>query len=130
MRIAAVFLLALATVSAHTPGVPTMRTLHRGVAQGPSPEEQARMNAQNHALRELLKSTPRLPQKAGTLEVQPPTTPGWAMGMVSWVAGGPDGLTYLLQRGESADPVIVVDRNGKIVRSWGKGMYTTPHAIR
>ena len=52
------------------------------------------------------------------------------MGMVSWVAGGPDGLTYLLQRGESADPVIVVDRNGKIVRSWGKGMYTTPHAIR
>jgi DNA-binding beta-propeller fold protein YncE len=50
--------------------------------------------------------------------------------MVSWVAAGPDGLIYLLQRGENADPVIVVDRSGKIVRSWGKGMYTTPHAIR
>jgi DNA-binding beta-propeller fold protein YncE len=50
--------------------------------------------------------------------------------MVSWVAAGPDGLIYLLQRGEQADPVIVVDRNGTIVRSWGKGLYTTPHAIR
>ena len=99
-------------------------------SQGPSPEEQARMNAQNTALRELLKNTPRLPQKAGPLDVQPPATPGWAMGMVSWVAAAPDGLVYLLQRGENADPIIVVDRNGKIVRSWGKGMYTTPHAIR
>ena len=26
--------------------------------------------------------------------------------------------------------MIVVDRDGKVVRSWGKGMYTTPHAIR
>jgi DNA-binding beta-propeller fold protein YncE len=50
--------------------------------------------------------------------------------MVSWVATGPDGLIYLLQRGENADPVLVVDRNGTIVRSWGKGMYVTPHAVR
>ena len=49
------------------------------------------------------------------------STPGWALGMVSWVAAGPNGLIYLLQRGEKADPVIVVDRTGKIVRSWGKG---------
>ena len=97
---------------------------------GPSPEEQARMDAQNAALREIVKQAPKLPVQSGALDVTAPSTPGWALGMVSWVAAGPDGLIYLLQRGENADPVIVVDRNGKIVRSWGKGLYTTPHAIR
>jgi DNA-binding beta-propeller fold protein YncE len=97
---------------------------------GPSPEEQARMTAQNTALREIVKQAPRLALQAGPLEVRPPGMAGWALGMVSWVAAGPDGLIYLLQRGEQADPVIVIDRAGKIVRSWGKGMYTTPHAIR
>ena len=95
-----------------------------------SPEEQARMDAQNAALREIVKQAPKLPLQSGALDVTTPSTPGWALGMVSWVAAGPDGLIYLLQRGENADPVIVVDRSGKIVRSWGRGMYTTPHAIR
>ncbi len=95
-----------------------------------SPEEQARMDAQNAALREIVKQAPKLPLQSGALDVTAPAAPGWALGMVSWVAAGPDGLIYLLQRGENADPVIVVDRSGKIVRSWGKGMYTTPHAIR
>jgi DNA-binding beta-propeller fold protein YncE len=97
---------------------------------GPSPEEQARMAAQNAALREIVKQAPKLPMRSGALDVTAPSTPGWTLGMVSWVAAGPDGLIYLLQRGENADPVVVVDRNGKIVRSWGKGLYTTPHAIR
>ena len=95
-----------------------------------SPEEQARMDAQNAALREIVKQAPKLPLQSGALDVTGPCNAGWALGMVSWVAAGPDGLIYLLQRGENADPVIVVDRSGKIVRSWGKGMYTTPHAIR
>ena len=88
------------------------------------------MNAQNTALREIVKQAPQLPLKSGALEVTTPSTSGWALGMVSWVAAGPDGLIYLLQRGDQADPVIVIDRAGQIVRSWGKGMYTTPHAIR
>ena len=41
--------------------------------------------------------------------------------MVSWVAAGGMVLIYLLQRGDKADPVIVLDRNGKVVRLWGKG---------
>ena len=98
--------------------------------QGPTPEEQARMNAQNAALRELVKAAPKLPLRSGALDVEAPAQPGWALGMVSWVASGADGLIYLLQRGENADPVVVVDRGGKVVRSWGKGLYTTPHAIR
>jgi hypothetical protein len=97
---------------------------------GPSPAEQARMDAQNAALRAALQSATKLPLTPGPLTVQAPATPGWAIGMVSWVADGPNGLSYLLQRGDKADPVIAVDRNGRIVRSWGKGMYTMPHAIR
>jgi sugar lactone lactonase YvrE len=60
----------------------------------------------------------------------PPAEPGWALGMVSWVAADRHGLIYLLHRGDKADPIVVVDREGRVVRSWGKGLYATPHAIR
>jgi streptogramin lyase len=40
------------------------------------------------------------------------------------------GLIYVLQRGEKADPVLVIDRDGKVVRSWGKGLFQIPHSIR
>jgi streptogramin lyase len=97
---------------------------------GATPAEQAHIDEQNAALRTMLQSAPKLPLTAAAVPVQAPSTPGWALGMVSWVASSPDGLTYLLQRGDKADPVVALDRSGKIVRSWGKGMYTMPHAIR
>ena len=97
---------------------------------GPTPAEQARMDQQNAALKAALQSATRLPMKPGAITVQPPASEGWGLGMVSWVAASPDGLIYLLQRGDKADPVIAVDGSGKIMRSWGKGMYTMPHAIR
>ena len=50
--------------------------------------------------------------------------------MVSWVAMDAKGLIYLLQRGDKADPIIVLNRAGKVVKSWGKGMYVMPHSIR
>ena len=103
-------------------------------AQNPNsltPEERARMEAQNAALAEMMPSAPRLPLAPAPIAVTPPEgQPDWAMGMVSWVAAGRDGLMYLLQRGDKADPVIVVDAAGRIVRSWGKGLFITPHAIR
>jgi len=46
------------------------------------------------------------------------------------VASAADGTAYLLQRGDKAEPVIAVDRQGKMLRSWGKGLYVMPHAIR
>lgn len=95
-----------------------------------TPEEQARIDAQNATLREMVKRAPVLPQTPGAIPVVAPKQPGWAMGMVSWVAADRSGLVYLLQRGDKADPVVVVDRTGRVVRSWGKGMFTTPHAIR
>ena len=94
------------------------------------PEERAKLEAQNTALRELLLSGQKLPFEPAAITINAPQQEGWAIGMVSWVAADRDGLIYLLQRGEKADPVIVLDRTGKILRSWGKGMYTTPHAIR
>jgi DNA-binding beta-propeller fold protein YncE len=102
-------------------------------AQNPAnmpPEERAQMEAQNAALRTLLQAAPKLPFAQSRVAVQAPAQDGWATGMVSWVASDPRGLVYLLQRGDKADPVIVVDSSGKIMRSWGKGLYTTPHAIR
>jgi DNA-binding beta-propeller fold protein YncE len=91
--------------------------------------EQARMDAQNATLRTLLAGAPRLPLTAAALPAKP-RQEGWALGMVSWVAADATGLVYLLQRGDKADPVVVVNAAGEVVRSWGAGMYTTPHAIR
>jgi hypothetical protein len=95
-----------------------------------TPDERAKMDAQNAELRKMLDGTPKLPMQQAPVAVQAPSQDGWALGMVSWVASDRNGLIYLLQRGDKADPVIVLDRSGKVVRSWGKGLYTTPHAIR
>jgi hypothetical protein len=95
-----------------------------------TPEERAQMDAQNAALRAMLAKAPKLSLEPHAIAVHPQPQEGWALGMVSWVAADKNGLIYLLQRGDKADPVIVLDTTGKVVRSWGKGLYTTPHAIR
>ena len=50
--------------------------------------------------------------------------------MVSGVALDGRGLVYEIQRGEKADPILVLDREGRIHRSWGKGAYRIPHSVR
>ena len=80
-------------------------------------------------LRPLVARSPVLPLQGVDLPMVPPTA-GWATGMGSWVSSDADGHIYLLQRGEQADPVIVLDRTGKVLRSWGKGRYVMPHGIR
>jgi hypothetical protein len=60
----------------------------------------------------------------------PAREPGWDIGYPSAVTMDDAGMIYVLQRGEKADPVLVIDREGKIVRSWGKGLYQIPHSIR
>jgi len=77
----------------------------------------------------IVEAAPRLPHAGAPLPLSAPRE-GWALGMVSWVAADRSGLTYLLQRGDAADPIVVVDREGTVVRSWGKGLYATPHSIR
>lgn len=55
---------------------------------------------------------------------------GWQLGRISWIAASREGLIYLLQRGTNADPVVVLDGQGRVVGSWGSGLYATPHSVR
>ncbi|MCL5099011.1 MAG: peptidyl-alpha-hydroxyglycine alpha-amidating lyase family protein [Candidatus Omnitrophica bacterium] len=55
---------------------------------------------------------------------------GWKLGRVSAVAVCPKGEVYVFQRGKQADPIIVFDRQGKYLRSWGKGEFGNPHGLR
>lgn len=79
--------------------------------------------------RALVAKSPRASLTGSPLKVAPPSA-GWEFGMVSWVAMDAKGLIYLLQRGDKADPIIVLDRAGKVVKSWGKGLFVMPHSIR
>jgi hypothetical protein len=80
-------------------------------------------------LHSLLDSAPQHILKPSDFIIHPPRE-GWELGMISSVAVDRNGLIYLLQRGEKADPVIVLDHDGRVLRSWGKGLYKTPHSIR
>jgi hypothetical protein len=96
------------------------------IAQAPAPpatEEQAA------ELRELVVTSPRLPRKAIPLMVQVPS-PDWDSDYISSVAVGRNGLVYLLHRNPKLDPIVALDAHGKIVRSWGQGLYKNPHSIR
>ena len=84
---------------------------------------------QDEAEKALRAAVATAPQIAG-LEAGAITVPAVELGMVSWVSSSKDGTVYLLQRGDKADPVIAIDRHGKVLRSWGKGLYVMPHAIR
>jgi outer membrane protein assembly factor BamB len=80
-------------------------------------------------LKALLAAAPVLPLVETELAIKLPA--GWELGKVSWIARDKkSGLTWLIQRGDKADPVIAVDAEGRIVHSFGKGLYTIPHAIR
>ncbi len=96
--------------------------------QNPNPQSPEAM-ARATELRAIVQRAPRLSLEPTEIKPTPPRE-GWAMGMVSWVAADRNGLIYLLQRGDKADPVVVMNKDGKVVRSWGAGMYVMPHAIR
>jgi DNA-binding beta-propeller fold protein YncE len=83
-------------------------------------------DAAETALRVAVAAAPEITD----VEASAIVVPGVALGMVSWVTSAKDGTVYLLQRGDKADPVIAIDRAGKVLRSWGKGRYVMPHAIR
>lgn len=56
---------------------------------------------------------------------------GWKFGRVSAVATNQAGTeVYVFQRGPEADPLIVLDNKGRYLRSWGRGLFGTPHGLR
>ena len=101
--------------------------LYAGV-QNPDAQSPAAI-AQAAELRAIVQRAARLSLKPTEIRPTPPRD-GWAMGMVSWVAADRNGLIYILQRGDKADPVVVMNPDGKVVRSWGAGLFVMPHAIR
>ena len=56
--------------------------------------------------------------------------PGWKLGAVSGVAVDVAGNLYVIQRGPDADPILVFDQRGTLLRSWGKGDFEIPHSLR
>jgi DNA-binding beta-propeller fold protein YncE len=62
---------------------------------------------------------------------EPDTMPnGWKFGRVSAVAADSIGNVYVFHRGPKADPLVVFNAQGKYVRSWGRGLFGSPHGLR
>lgn len=104
-------------------------SLHLIQAQAPpglSPEAKATAGAET---RRKIDAAPKLPFSGSELGILP-SAPGFELGMVSWIALDGKGTIYFIQRGDKADPVIAADLRGHVLRSWGKGLYKLPHAIR
>lgn len=79
-----------------------------------------------HPFRAEFAALPRLAMDTEVVQVDR----GVALGMVSAVTGDASGRLYVLHRPESGDPVIVLDRSGRLLDSWGEGLFESPHGIR
>ena len=53
--------------------------------------------------------------------------PGWSWTEVAGVANDSQDCVFVFNRGEH--PVIVFDRDGNFLRSWGEGVFARPHGI-
>jgi DNA-binding beta-propeller fold protein YncE len=80
-------------------------------------------------LRALIAASLRAPLKTAPLVIQAPS-PDWTTDYISSVAAAEDGLVYVLHRNLAIDPVLAIGRDGRILRSWGRGQFTNPHSIR
>jgi hypothetical protein len=80
-------------------------------------------------LRARIEASPEMPFHGVPLAAKSPS-PDWESGGVSWVTVDAKGTIYEIQRGDKADPVLVLDRQGNVLRSWGKGDYEIPHSLR
>jgi len=77
-------------------------------------------------LRSLTKPLPQLLVNRVELKADPTRT----FEGISAVATDKQGNIYVLHRPTDGDPVVVLDPQGKVIRSWGKGMFRIPHGIR
>lgn len=95
-------------------------------AQAPAPAPTAE---EAERLKVLIAKSKRLLLEPHPVAIHAPS-PDWNTDYISAVAVGANGLTYLIHRNLKYDPVVAIDAQGRILRSWGKGLYTNPHAIR
>jgi DNA-binding beta-propeller fold protein YncE len=87
-----------------------------------TPEEKA----DSDALRALVKTVPLLPVERVELK------PAIKLEGISAIAGDSRGNIYVIHRptDPNGDPVVVLDRTGKVLHTWGRGDYKIPHGIR
>ena len=83
-------------------------------------------DADSDKLRALLMAAPQLQVDRIDLNVKPPLT----FEGISAVTADRQGNIYVIHRPANGDPIVVLDRNGNFIRSFGKGMFTIPHGIR
>lgn len=97
-------------------------------APGQQRELSPERKADTEALRALTKPLPTFPMHQVELAIDPPMT----LAGYSAAAADQQGNIYVIHRPTdvNVDPVVVLDANGHFLRSWGKGMYSIPHAIR
>src|SRR3954451_22863051 len=82
------------------------------------------LEAQTAALRALVEKAPKSALERTQIKLQ--ASAGLEIGYPSAVTMDNAGKIYVLHRGEKADPLLVLNRDGKIVGSWGKGLYKIP----
>jgi hypothetical protein len=67
-------------------------------------------------LRARIEASPKLHFNGVHFAAKPPAI-DWESGSVSWIAVDRKGRIDEIQRGDKADPVLVLDREGKVLRS-------------
>jgi DNA-binding beta-propeller fold protein YncE len=99
-----------------------LSTVTAAAQQPLSPVEQARSDS----LRALTRAAPLLDVERIELRTSV------MLEGISAVAADRQGNIYVMHRPTSpdGDPVVVLDRQGNVLRSWGRGMYRIPHGIR
>lgn len=86
--------------------------------------------AQSPASKSASLPAPRVGSGAFSYQAQPgweQLPAGWSFAEVAGVATDSADNVYVFNRGEH--PVIVFDRQGKFLRSWGEGRFTRPHGV-
>jgi streptogramin lyase len=86
----------------------------------------AAQNAEVDRFRALIEDIPELP--LGRIELG--VDPAVSLDRVSAVSVDALGNLYVLHRPSTGNPVVVLDPEGRYLRSWGAGMFTIPHGIR
>lgn len=86
----------------------------------------AEQQADSDGLRALIAAAPLL--AVDRIELKPSI----ALEGISAIQADRQGNIYLIHRPTSpdVDPIVVLDPQGNLLRSWGRGTYTIPHGIR
>jgi DNA-binding beta-propeller fold protein YncE len=81
--------------------------------------------AEGKELRALIGATPVLAMERIVL------TPTVKLVGISAIAPDAKGNIYVIHRPtDGSDPIVALDSNGKVLATWGKGLFTMPHGIR